>query len=106
MPPTCPRCRATRLLNLETARHVATAAGVVVGSLNGAYLALTSSQRLLPSPLIVPPVRVVRVGLAAIAGGMAGAATAQHCMDCLMPEGSGPPWLCLGCGYVFRLPSV
>lgn len=106
MPPTCPRCGAARMINLETARHVAMAAGVVVGSVNGAYMAVTSSQRLLSGPSMVAPVRVARIALGAIAGGMAGAATAQQCIDYLMPSGSGPPWLCLGCGYVFRLPQT
>ena len=105
MPPTCPRCGATRRLNLETARHVATVAGVVAGSLNGAYGAVTASRRLLSGPSTVPAARVARVALGAIAGGMAGAATAQQCVDYVMPPGSGPPWLCLSCGYAFRLPA-
>ncbi|EWH02097.1 hypothetical protein [Halomonas sp. BC04] len=36
MPPPCSRCDAQRVMNLETARKLGTAAGALVGSLKGA----------------------------------------------------------------------
>ncbi|MGM1051041.1 MAG: hypothetical protein ACQEXO_01420 [Pseudomonadota bacterium] len=101
MPPPCSRCDLQRVINLETARKLGTAAGALAGSLKGAYTSLYSPGRLLTSS--IPLTRIAAAVIAAASGGIAGAAAGQQMVQYLFPPGEGTPWLCLGCGHSFRL---
>ena len=103
MPPPCSRCDLQRVINLETARKLGTAAGALAGSLTGAYASLYSPRRLLASSAQFPLSRIAAAVIAAASGGIAGAAAGQQMVQYLFPTGEGTPWLCLGCGHAFRI---
>ena len=103
MPPPCSRCDAQRVINLETARKLGTAAGALTGSLKGAYASFYSPGRLLVSSAQFPLSRVATAVVAATTGGIAGATAGNQMIQSLFPPGEGTPWLCLGCGHAFRI---
>ena len=103
MPPPCLRCDSQRVINLETARKLGTAAGALAGGLKGAYVSLYSPGRLIPSSASFPLTRVGAAVFAASTGGIAGAASGNHIVQHLFPPGQGTPWLCLGCCHAFRV---
>ncbi|MGJ7462296.1 hypothetical protein ACR80S_14455 [Halomonas sp. MA07-2] len=103
MPPPCSRCVSQRVINLETARKLGTAAGALAGSLKGAYSSLYSPSRLLASSAQFPLSRIAAAVIAAASGGIAGAAAGHQMIQHLFPPGEGTPWLCLGCGNSFRI---
>ena len=103
MPPPCMRCVSQRVINLETARKLGTAAGALVGSLKGAYTSLYAPSRLMAASSFFPMTRIAAAVVAAASGGIAGAATGQQMVQYLFPPGEGTPWLCLGCGQGFRV---
>lgn len=103
MPPPCLRCDSQRVINLETARKLGTAAGALAGSLKGAYVSLYAPGRLIGSSAQFPLSRLAAAVVAATTSGIAGAAAGQQMIQYLFPPGEGTPWLCLGCGYSFRV---
>lgn len=103
MPPHCLRCESQRLINLETARKLGTAAGALTGSLKGAYTSIYSPGHLLQAPTQLPLNRVASAVMAAATGGIAGAAAGHQMVQNLFPPGDGTPWLCLSCGHAFRV---
>lgn len=103
MPPPCSRCVSQRVINLETARKLGTAAGALVGFLKGAYATLYVPSRGVTAPASFPMTRIAAALVAAASGGIAGAAAGQQMVQYLFPPGEGTPWLCLGCGNCFRI---
>lgn len=103
MPPPCLRCESQRVINLETARKLGTAAGALTGSLKGGYTSIYSPGHLLMAPTQLPLNRVTAAIIEAATGGIAGAAAGHQMVQNLFPPGEGPPWLCLGCGHAFRV---
>ncbi|MCG6658530.1 hypothetical protein HOP52_12280 [Halomonas campisalis] len=103
MPPPCSRCTSQRVIHLETARKLGTAAGALAGSLKGAYASLNSPSRLLATSALFPLSRVATAVMAATSGGIAGAAAGHQMVQHLFPPGEGTPWLCWGCGHAFRV---
>ncbi|QOR40622.1 hypothetical protein HNO52_20405 [Billgrantia diversa] len=103
MSPPCSRCNSPRVINLETARKLGTAAGALAGSFRGAYASLYSHGRLLVASTQFPLSRVATAVVAATTGGIAGATAGNQMIKSLFPPGEGTPWLCLGCGHAFRI---
>ena len=103
MSPPCVRCQSRRIINLETARTLGTAAGGLVGSLKGAYVSLYSRSLPLNPSSSFPYSRVAAAVMSASTGGIAGAAAGYQMVQHLFPPGEGSPWLCLGCGHAFRV---
>src|SRR5690554_4573021 len=103
MAPPCSRCALQRVINLETARKLGTAAGALAGSLKGVYASPYSPGRLLASSIQFPLSRVATAVMAATSGGIAGAAAGHQMVQHLFPPGEGTPWLCWGCGHAFRV---
>lgn len=103
MPPPCSRCESRRVINLETARKLGTAAGALVGSVKGAYASLYAPGGLITVSARFPMSRIASAVVAATSGGVAGAAAGHQMMQHLFPPGEGTPWLCLGCGHAFRI---
>lgn len=103
MSPPCLRCESQRVINLETARKLGTAAGGLVGSLKGVYASLYSRSLPLNPSASFPLSRVAAAVLAASTGGIAGAAAGHQMVQHLFPPGQGTPWLCLSCGHAYRV---
>lgn len=103
MSPPCVRCASRRIINLETARKLGTAAGGLVGSLKGAYVSLYSRNLPLNPSVSFPLSQVAAAVLAASTGGIAGAAAGHQMVQHLFPPGEGTPWLCVSCGHAFRV---
>ncbi|GKW48610.1 hypothetical protein [Halomonas sp. NCCP-2165] len=103
MPPPCSRCDSQRVINLETARKLGTAAGALIGTVKGAYTSLYAPSRWMTASTSFPMTRIAAAVVAATSGGIAGAAAGQQIMQYLFTPGEGTPWLCLGCGHAFRI---
>lgn len=99
----CMHCDSQRVINLDTARKLGTVAGALVGSLKGAYTSMYVPGRWMTASASFPMTRIGAAVIAVASGGIAGAAAGQQMLQYLLPPGQGVPWLCLGCGHVFRV---
>ena len=103
MAPPCMRCHSRHLINLESAHKLGIAAGALAGSLKSAYGSLYDVRTLtVASSTHLPLSRVASAVIAGASGGIAGAAAGNKMVRHLLPPGEGTPWLCLGCGHIFR----
>lgn len=102
MPPPCPRCAATRLINLDTAQRIGVVSGCLVGGAIGALRATAATQPLSLATARFPLAKLPAAMIGAVTGGQSGVRLTSSLFAQWLPPGSGPPWLCLACGHSFR----
>lgn len=105
MPPSCQRCAATRLVNLDTAQRIGVVSGCLVGGAIGALRATSATQTLSLATMRFPLAKLPDAMIGAVAGGQSGIRVTSSLFAQWLPFGSGTPWLCLGCGHTFRQPQ-
>lgn len=105
MPPSCQRCAAARLVNLDTAQRIGVVSGCLVGGAIGALRATAANQTLSLATARFPLAKLPAAVFGAVAGGQSGIRVTSSLFAQWLPPGSGTPWLCLGCGHIFRQPQ-
>jgi uncharacterized membrane protein YeaQ/YmgE (transglycosylase-associated protein family) len=105
MPPSCQRCTAARLVNLDTAQRIGVVSGCLVGGAIGALRAPAATQTLSLATARFPLAKLPAAMIGAVAGGQSGFRVTSSLFAQWLPPGSGTPWLCLGCGHTFRQPQ-
>lgn len=102
MPPTCQRCAATRLVNLDTAQRIGVVSGCLVTGAIGALRATAAAQTLSLATARFPLAKLPAAIVGAVAGGKSGVRVTSSLFAQWLPPGAGTPWLCLACGHIFR----
>lgn len=102
MSPPCKRCAATRLINLDSAQRIGVVSGCLVGGAIGALRATATNTTPSLATARFPLAKLPAAMIGAVAGGQSGIRVTSSLFTQWLPPGSGTPWLCLGCGHIFR----
>lgn len=104
MPPSCKRCAATRLINLDTAQRIGVVSGGLMGGAIGALRATAATQTLSLAAALFSLAKLPAPLIGAVTGGQSGVRITTSLFLQWLPPGPGTPWLCLACGHSFRQP--
>ncbi|MFS8170986.1 hypothetical protein [Vreelandella titanicae] len=102
MPPSCQRCAATRLVNLDTAQRIGVISGCLVGGAIGALRATSTTHTLSLAAARFPLAKLPTALIGAVTGGQSGVRVTSSLFAQWLPPGAGTPWLCPTCGHSFR----